>query len=102
MAEPEGELMPTLDLSIPNELHLILRGEAENVILTTLRRWPHWVRVDIERDPHDSNRYIAVTLITDRVHETTLRDILRHSFRITFPLEGGDSIRRVPNARRLQ
>jgi hypothetical protein len=92
--------MPTLDLNIPDELHLVLRGEAENVILTTLRRWPHWLRVEIERDPQDSNRYIAVTLVADRAHETTLRDILRHSFRITFPLEGGESIARVPSARR--
>jgi len=82
--------MTTLDLSTPGELRLILRGEAENVILTTLRRWPHWLRAEVEHDPVNAAQCLAVTLITDRNQEATLREILRRSFGMTFPSEGGD------------
>lgn len=82
--------MTTLDLSVPGELRLILRGTAENVILTTVRRWPHWLRAEVERDPTDPSQCVAVTLITDRVQEFTIREILQRSFGMRFPVEGGD------------
>jgi hypothetical protein len=82
--------MTTLDLSVPGELRLILRGTAENVILTTVRRWPHWLRAEVERDPVDPSQCVAVTLITDRVQELTIREILQRSFGMRFPVEGGD------------
>ncbi|NTW01105.1 MAG: hypothetical protein HGA19_07295 [Oscillochloris sp.] len=82
--------MTTLDLSTPGEVRLILRGAQENLILTTLRRWPHWLRAEVEYDPADKALCQAVTLIADRDQELTLRDILQRSFGMTFPREGGD------------
>jgi hypothetical protein len=72
-------------------LCLTLRGSDENRILTTLRRWPHWVRADIERDPAAPERCLAVTLITDPMYESTVREILQRSFGLTFPAEGGSN-----------
>jgi hypothetical protein len=82
--------MTTLDINTPGELRLTLRGAAENVILTTLRRWPHWQRAEVEHNPADAAECLAVTLITDRGQEPTLREILRRSFGMIFPPEGGD------------
>jgi hypothetical protein len=81
--------MTILNLSVPDELRLVLNGAAENVILATLRRWPHWLRVELERDPADASQCLSVTLITGRAHEATLREILRRSFGLVFPAEGG-------------
>ncbi len=83
--------MTTLSTSETGELCLTLRGEAENRILTTLRHWPHWQRVDIERDPADADRCLAVTLIADAAFESTVREILKRSFNLTFPESGGSS-----------
>lgn len=83
--------MTTLDMSNPGELRLVLRGAAENAILNTLRRWPHWSGVEFERDPADHGKYLSVTLITGCNQEATIREILRRSFRMTFPPEGGDT-----------
>jgi hypothetical protein len=82
--------MTTLDMSTPGELRLVLRGAAENAILNTLRHWPHWLRVELERDPADRTQYRSITLITGRNQEATIREVLRRSFRMTFPPEGGD------------
>jgi len=82
--------MATLDLSIPGELRLTLRGTAENAILTTLRRWPHWLRAEVERNPTDATQCRAVTLIADRSQEPTIREILQRSFGMRFLAEGGD------------
>ncbi len=76
--------MPTLYLNASGELCLELRGAADDPILTTFRHWPHWRRVDIERDPNTS-RFVAVTLIADVTYEPTVRAILRRSFGLTFP-----------------
>jgi hypothetical protein len=83
--------MTTLATSAAGEVCLTLRGATENRVLTTLRRWPHWNRLEVERDPTDADRYLSVTLVTDQVHEPTLREILRRSFGLTFPVEGGSS-----------
>lgn len=83
--------MTTLATSAAGEVLLTLRGATENRVLTTLRRWPYWSRLEIERDPADADRYLSVTLITDQVHEPTLREILRRSFGLTFPVGGGSS-----------
>jgi len=81
--------MITLFVSAAGELCLTLRGADENRILTTLRRLPYWQRADIERDPDDPERCLAVTLIADRVYESTVREILSRSFGMTFPEAGG-------------
>lgn len=82
--------MTTLDLSIPGELRLTLRGANEDTILNTVRRWPHWLRAEVEHDPANAEQCLAVTLITDREQESTVREILRRSFGMIFPPEGGD------------
>ena len=81
--------MATLSLAESGELRLTLRGTEENRILATVRRWPYWQRVAIERDPANANRCLAVTLIADRAYESTVREILRRSFGMTFPEAGG-------------
>ena len=82
--------MTTLSKDTSGEVCLILRGEAENRILTTLRHWPYWLRVDVERDPDDTARCISVSLFADELHEPIVRDILKRSFGMTFPDMGGD------------
>jgi len=98
---PKGRLsMTTLDVSTPGELRLTLRGAAENAILTTLRRWPYWLRVELEHDQTDAAQCVAVTLITGRNQEATLREILRRSFGLIFPPEGGETaLRPAPEPR---
>jgi hypothetical protein len=81
--------MTTLSISESGELHLILSGAAENRVLATVRRWPHWQRVALERDPVDTERFLTVTLVADRAHEATVREILKRSFGMTFPEAGG-------------
>lgn len=83
--------LTTLSTSQTGELCLTLRGEAENRILTTLRRWPHWQRVTIERDPENADRCLAVTLVAEAAFESTIREILKRSFNLTFPEDGGTS-----------
>ncbi|MBK9712204.1 MAG: hypothetical protein IPO81_12925 [Kouleothrix sp.] len=82
--------MTTLSTSALGEVSLTLRGEAENPILLSLRRWPHWLRVDVERDPDNPERCLSVTLVADQAYESTVRDILKRGFGITFPAAGGD------------
>jgi hypothetical protein len=81
--------MTTLSIAETGELHLTLRGAAENRILATVRRWPYWQRVTIVRDPANAERCLAVTLIADRAYESTVREILERSFGMTFPEAGG-------------
>jgi len=81
--------MTTLSISDSGEVCLTLRGTAEDRILTVVRGWPHWSRVAIERDPVNTSRCLAVTLIADKTHESTVRDILKRSFDLTFPEAGG-------------
>lgn len=81
--------MTTLSIAETGEVCLTLRGAEEDRILATLRRWPYWQRVTIERDPANTNRCLAVTLITNRINEATMREILRRSFGMTFPEAGG-------------
>lgn len=84
--------MTTLDISDADELRLILSGADEDVILTTLRRWPYWLRAEVEHDPADATRCLSVTLVASRLQETTLREILRRSFGLIFPPGGGSQI----------
>lgn len=81
--------MSTLSTNTAGELLLTLRGENEDRILTTVRRWPHWQRVVVERDPEDSRRCLSVTLVTDVAFEAVVREILRRSFNLIFPDAGG-------------
>jgi hypothetical protein len=88
-SNPKDTLMTTLSIAETGEISLTLRGAAENRILATVRRWPYWQRVAIERDPANAECCLAVTLITDRIYESTVREILSRSFGMTFPATGG-------------
>lgn len=81
--------MTILAISESGDVRLTLRGVDENRILATVRRWPHWREVALERDPDDTARYVAVTLVADQAHESTVREILKRSFGLTFPKTGG-------------
>jgi hypothetical protein len=81
--------LATLFTNQSGELCVTLRGSAEDRVLTTLRRWPHWLRADVERDQEDQTRCTAVTLITTQHHEGTIREILKRGFGLAFPVEGG-------------
>ena len=81
--------MTTLSIGETGELYLTLRGAEENRILASVRRWPYWQRVDLERDSADAERCLAVTLIAGRIYESMVRDILRRGFGMTFPEAGG-------------
>jgi len=83
--------MATLSINDAGELYLTLRGAAEDRILTTVRRWPHWQRVALERDLVNTERCLAVTLVADQAYESTVREILKRSFGLTFPAAGGSS-----------
>jgi hypothetical protein len=83
--------MSTLEKSAEGEVRLTLSGPDEERILATLRRWPQWLRAEVERDPVDASRTLAVTLIADQSQEATLREILRRSFGLVFPPEGGSA-----------
>ncbi|HWQ13231.1 MAG TPA: hypothetical protein VNL77_10545 [Roseiflexaceae bacterium] len=83
--------MASLLIHGSEEVSLTLRGPEENRILVTVRRWPYWNQVRVERDPLDATRCLAVTLTTSRLNESTLREILRRSFGLSFPPGGGDS-----------
>jgi len=83
--------MTTLSISDSGEVCLTLRGAAEDRILKTVRHWPYWRRVDIERDPINAERCLSVTLVTDQIYESTVREILKRSFSMTFPTTGGSS-----------
>jgi hypothetical protein len=84
--------MPTLLLTESEELTLMLHGAEEDVILTTLRRWPYWLRAAVEHDPENPRRCLSVTLVAERKHEDTVRLILERSFGLRFPETGGSSV----------
>jgi hypothetical protein len=83
--------MSTLDKSVGDEIRLTLSGAEEERILATLRRWPHWLRAEVERDPANAEHTLAVTLVAAQSQEATLREILRRSFGLVFPPEGGSA-----------
>lgn len=84
--------MATLSTSSNGEICLTLRGDDENRILATVRRWPYWLRADVERDPKDTANCVSITLVADKLYESIVRDILKRSFSMTFPDVGGDVV----------
>lgn len=88
--------MALLSVTTAGELCLRLAGTSENRVLATLRRWPHWQRVAVERSPEDTAVCLSVTLATDPVNELALRNILKHGFGMTFPDGGGQSEGTLP------
>lgn len=81
--------MTTLSISEAGDVTLTLRGANENRVLTAIRRWPYWRNIALERDPDNADRYVAITLVADQIHEATVREILQRSFGMIFPKTGG-------------
>jgi len=77
--------MSTVALKHRRELCLTLPGAAEDPILTTFRRWPHWRRVEIVRDLENRAGCLAVTFITDQYSEPMVRAILKRTIGIICP-----------------
>ncbi len=83
--------MASLNYSGPTEVQLRL-GADENAILTVVRRWAWWTRAEVEgRLPGDS-QVSAVILTAERSNDPTIREILRRSFRMSFPTDGGEGV----------
>jgi hypothetical protein len=82
--------MATLGMLGSDGLSLTLRGPTEDIVLATVRRWPHWSQAVVERDPANTAQCLAVTLITHRLYEPTLRAILQRGFGLSFGVDGGD------------
>lgn len=90
-------------LSYPSSTELQLRlGAHENEILTVVRHCAWWTRAEIEGRLPGSSEVAAVILTAERSMDSTLREILRRSFQLGFPDEGGEAepgVRRRPAAR---
>ncbi len=78
-------------LSYPSPLEVQLRlGPREDEILTVVGRWAWWTSAEVEGRMPGSTEVSAVILTAERATETTIREILHRSFRIVFPVTGGD------------
>ena len=78
-------------LSYPTSAEVQLRlGPREDEILTVVRHWAWWNRVDFEGQLPGQAEVTAVILTAERSTETTLREILARSFRLVFPPTGGE------------
>lgn len=90
-------------LSYPSSTELQLRlGPHENEILTVVRHCAWWTRAEIEGRLPGSSEVAAVILTAERRMDSTLREILRRSFKLAFPDEGGEAehgVRRRPASR---
>ncbi len=81
--------MAHLSYPTPTEVQLRL-GPREDEILTVVRHWAWWTRVDVEGRLPGQAEVTAVILTAERSAEATIREILARSFRLVFPTTGGD------------
>ena len=80
-------------LSYPSPDEVQLRLDAnEDAILTVLRHVSWWTRAAVEGQLPGSSLVAGVTLTAARGMDSTIRDILLRSFRISFPPDGGDGV----------
>jgi len=76
-------------LNYPSTTEVQLQLDAkEGAILAVVRGCPWWTKADIER-ALGSTLVTSVTLTTTQAMDSTLRRILRMSFGLVFPKEGG-------------
>ncbi len=90
-------------LSYPSATEVQLRlGAQENAILTVVRHWGWWTHAAVEGQLPGDPQVSAVILTAARGADQTIREILRRSFQIVFPTEGGAGtlMATEPNARR--
>jgi hypothetical protein len=84
-------------LSYPSATEVQLRlGAQEQAILTVVRRWGWWTRAEVEGRVSGEGQVTAVILTADRGSDQTIRTILRRSFQLVFPAEGGAGIVAAP------
>ena len=89
-------------LSYPSATEVQLRlGAQENAILTVVRHWGWWTHAAVEGQLPGDPQVAAVILTAQRGADQTIREILRRSFQIVFPTEGGDGtlVTTEPDAR---
>jgi hypothetical protein len=80
-------------LSYPSASEVQLRlGAQEQAILTVVRRWGWWTRAEVEGQVPGEAQVTAVILTAQRGSDQTIRRILRLSFQLVFPTEGGAGI----------
>lgn len=80
-------------LSYPSSAEVQLRlGAQEDAILTVVRHWAWWTRGEVEGRLPGDPQVSAVILTADRSSEALIREILRRSFQLVFPDDGGDGI----------
>jgi hypothetical protein len=80
-------------LSYPSATEVQLRlGAQEDAILTVVRHGRWWTHAEVEGHVPGDPQVTAVILTAERGADPTIRDILRRSFQLVFPTEGGDGI----------
>ena len=80
-------------LSYPSTSEVQLRlGAQEQAIFTVVRRWGWWTRAEVEGQVPGEGQVTAVILTAGRGSDQTIRRILRRSFQLVFPAEGGAGI----------
>lgn len=81
--------MASLTYPVDGELQLRL-GPTEDAILSVVRKWAWWTRAEVEGRVPGERQVVAVVLTADRACDPMLRDILRRSFQLAFPIDGGE------------
>jgi hypothetical protein len=77
-------------LSYPSATEVQLRlGAQEDAILAVVRHWRWWTHAEVEGHVPGDPQVAAVILTAERGADQTIRDILRRSFQMVFPAEGG-------------
>lgn len=85
-------------LSYPSQAEVQLRlGPQEDGILTVVRHCSWWTRAEVEGRLPGEARVSAVTLTAERAADATIREILRRSFQLIFPSDGGEGALAPPH-----
>ena len=89
-------------LSYPSATEVQLRlGAQEDAILRVVRHWGWWTYADVEGRLPGDPQVAAVILTAHRGADRTIREIMRRSFQIVFPPEGGAGEHKNPGAKPL-
>ena len=87
--------MARLTYPVEGELELRL-GPKEDAILTVVRKWAWWTRAEVEGRVPGQSEVSAVVLTADRGTDPMIREILRRSFQLVFPVDGGEGTQVEP------
>lgn len=87
------------NLSYPSPTQVRLRlGPRENAILTVVRKCAWWTCAEVEGQMAGDAEVSAVILTAERASDPTIREILHRSFRLVFPVDGGEGTVAEPAA----